>query len=108
MPTEPTNVREIVAAWLRQHGYDGLCVPYQECGCILDDLMPCDAPTADCLPGYHWPPGEDDATMSMFTSREAIAEEAQRRGLDNAPPRTAADDRADQEDRDYQARLNGD
>ena len=36
--------------WLTRHGYDGLCG--YECGCALDDLMPCGEPDNDCKPGY--------------------------------------------------------
>lgn len=47
------TVLEIIAAWLRANGYDGL---YSElCGCEVDDLAPCaldsDIPT-DCKAGY--------------------------------------------------------
>lgn len=31
----------MVAQWLRANHYDGLCNPEAECGCGLDDLMPC-------------------------------------------------------------------
>ena len=37
------NIKEIVAAWLTEQGYDGLvnleCG--DECGCGIDDLLPC-------------------------------------------------------------------
>lgn len=40
--SKPKNIKEIVAAWLKEHGYDGLvnleCG--NECGCGIDDLMP--------------------------------------------------------------------
>ena len=52
------NVREIVKAWLTDHGYDGLFSPC--CACKLDDLMPCDEPDAECKPGYLAPcPGPE-------------------------------------------------
>lgn len=34
-------VREMVAEWLRDHGYQGLVRDDLECGCGLGDLMPC-------------------------------------------------------------------
>ena len=46
------DVREIVKGWLKEHGYDGLCCPASECGCLLDDLIPCGWPYMDCEPGY--------------------------------------------------------
>lgn len=41
------TVREIVAAYLRANGFDGLCSADDDdpCGCGLDDLSPC---TGDC------------------------------------------------------------
>lgn len=33
------NIHDIVKDWLTTHGYDGLAG--DECGCQLDDLMPC-------------------------------------------------------------------
>jgi len=44
------SVKEIVAAYLREHGYDGLY--FDECGCRVDDLMPCGECCSRCLPGY--------------------------------------------------------
>ena len=47
------TVKNIVLAYLISHGYDGLWT--DECGCKLDDLMPCagagGAPDG-CEPGY--------------------------------------------------------
>ena len=34
------NVKEIVAEYLKSHGYDGLYHD-SECGCEVSDLMPC-------------------------------------------------------------------
>lgn len=44
------DVREIVEAFLRVNGYKGLAG--YECGCGLDDLMPCDGEVADCQPAF--------------------------------------------------------
>lgn len=45
------TVREIVAEWLAAHGYEGL---YDvECGCLLDNIMPCDEGwSMRCAAGY--------------------------------------------------------
>jgi len=42
---------EIVKAWLKDNGYDGLCHPDSECGCHIDDLMPC-SPGLFCEAGH--------------------------------------------------------
>lgn len=46
-----TTVGEICTSWLRDHGYDGLCMPGC-CGCGLDDLMPCQEPSPECQCAY--------------------------------------------------------
>ena len=52
---DPT-VASIVAAYLRQHGYDGLYCPHSDCACSIDDLIPCcGAGDARCVPGYRVP-----------------------------------------------------
>ncbi len=43
------NVADILVEWLREHGYDGLYG--DECGCGIDDLLPCDM-GAQCSPAY--------------------------------------------------------
>jgi len=52
--TNTPTVREIIAEWLQEHGFDGL---YSEdcCACQLSDLMPCVGATDDCKPGYTSP-----------------------------------------------------
>jgi len=45
------TVVEIVKKHLTDNGYDGLYT--DECGCLIDDLMPCCSECAfDCEPGY--------------------------------------------------------
>jgi hypothetical protein len=48
------NVREIVKAWLKKHGYDGLHDPDGWCACLADNPL-CEeemcAPGM-CVPGY--------------------------------------------------------
>jgi len=60
----PEYLSEIVAEWLSTHGYDGLCND-GGCACLLGDLMPCDAPLADCQPGVEVPPHGADAQFRV-------------------------------------------
>lgn len=44
------TVREILVEWLTERGYHGLYA--ENCGCGLDDLIPCGERCEDCKPGY--------------------------------------------------------
>lgn len=44
------TLKTLVGQWLVTNGYDGLCS--ENCGCEIADLMPCDEPRTDCLPGH--------------------------------------------------------
>jgi hypothetical protein len=55
------NGREIVEKYLRENGYDGLCG--DECGCLVDDLMPCGETLEWCEPGYKVPCDEDNCPV---------------------------------------------
>ena len=47
------NVKEIVIAYLKANGFDGLYNEIGECGCGCDELMPCDnAGIDDCEPAF--------------------------------------------------------
>lgn len=46
------TVKKIVSNWLKKHGYDGLYNSFTECGCLIEELMPCDYSCDDCKPGY--------------------------------------------------------
>ena len=47
------TVKDIVADYLKSHGFDGLCHPDTECGCGLDDLIgPCEGAQPDCRPAH--------------------------------------------------------
>jgi len=49
------NVKDVVAAHLKQCGYDGLFCP-GECACQIDDLAPCESSSfITCEPGYKVP-----------------------------------------------------
>lgn len=55
MPT----VKEIVAIWLKENGYDGLFYP-GVCACKLGDLIPCGEISAVCEAGYVTPCDPND------------------------------------------------
>lgn len=44
------DVKAIVKDYLERHGYDGLVGI--NCGCLIDDLMPCKESGDNCNPGY--------------------------------------------------------
>ena len=44
-------VEEIIQKYLRDNMFDGLCC--EDCGCGIDDLVPCDANFLECEPAYY-------------------------------------------------------
>jgi hypothetical protein len=46
---------EIVEAWLKQNGFDGLYNSDAECGCLIGDLAPCGEIPLECTAGYKQP-----------------------------------------------------
>ena len=46
------NVKDIVIDYLEKNGYDGLCNPSIECGCGLDDFIPCGEMGQNCEAAY--------------------------------------------------------
>lgn len=46
------TVIEIVKAHLEREGFGGLVADGGECGCELDDLVPCAGDCSHCSPGY--------------------------------------------------------
>ena len=52
---------DILKNWLKENGYDGLCLPDEECGCAIGDFMPCGEPSPRCEAGHRKkaPPGSD-------------------------------------------------
>lgn len=60
------TVKGIVSAWLEQHGYTALRHEAGECGCSIDDLMPCDCDCVmDCQVGYWREPETDEEREAM-------------------------------------------
>lgn len=45
-------IKEIILDYLKKNNYDGLCNPDVECGCGIDDFMPCDNIDINCQPAY--------------------------------------------------------
>lgn len=43
---------KIAIEWLKNNGFDGLCDPSIECGCHIDDFMPCGEPGIHCEAGH--------------------------------------------------------
>ena len=44
------TVKDLLRDWLDDEHYVGLCNPELECGCGLDDLIPCGSNCGDCQP----------------------------------------------------------
>jgi len=51
------DCRDIIREYIMQSDYDGLCNLDVECGCGLDDFMPCGEDCMDCEPAYIHPDG---------------------------------------------------
>lgn len=69
MSKDGTNVREMTAQWLRANHYDGLCNPDGECGCGLDDLMPCQCINErECVCAYEIPVPDGNEYDRMFST----------------------------------------
>ena len=49
------NVKQILTTWLRERGYEGLFYAGFECGCEVNDLMPCGVYQRECQPGFKTP-----------------------------------------------------
>ena len=66
--SEPKSVREIVAAWLERHGYDGLCCDDCGCGSDVGELGCCGSVNMSfCVPGYRGV--DEDGEPGMFMDK---------------------------------------
>ena len=52
------KVKEILAEWLENHGYDGLYDHHKECCCSIDDLMPCEDCPDQCVADHQEQEGD--------------------------------------------------
>lgn len=46
------KLREILKEYLEKNEYEGLVNIDLDCGCTIEDFMPCDAPYINCEAGY--------------------------------------------------------
>lgn len=46
------NCLDIIAKFLTENGFDGLCNYDAECGCGVESLCPCCGDFSDCVPAY--------------------------------------------------------
>jgi hypothetical protein len=63
------TIKEIIEKHLRDNGFDGLFNADGECGCELDDLVPCggECGLLECEPGYkRKPAGGEDPDREFF------------------------------------------
>ena len=63
------TLKEIAKSWLKTNGYDGLFSIDGNCGCEVDNLMPCGAPDPDCEPGYKID-SDDDYDFLIVSEKE--------------------------------------
>jgi hypothetical protein len=81
------NVKEIIKKYLEENEYDGLYYNDGEsCGCYIDELMPCDSVSPNCVPGYRGadPSGEfDDLIYPTKEAAQRANEEAEETRKDN-------------------------
>lgn len=69
------RVIEIVKAHLVANGFDGLVQTDAECGCLCDDLAPCNSDYSQCEPGYRGAHEEGDAgDWAMYRTKERALE----------------------------------
>jgi len=60
------KIKDILIDWLKSHNYDGLCNQEINCGCGLDDFMPCDEIGVECEPAKKEIAIEDDEEYGNY------------------------------------------
>ena len=65
------TVKQIVKEYLEKHGYDGLC--FGDCGCRVEDLMPCMTNTDMCVAGYAGPDPLGEVDFLIFPGKRSDA-----------------------------------
>jgi hypothetical protein len=65
------NCKDIVRDYLKQNGYDGLCLPEHDCGCGYTQLAPCDEALNKCQPAYHHTINE----LPYFCTKKELTDE---------------------------------
>jgi hypothetical protein len=68
------TVKEIVKAYLVEHGFDGLCI--SDCGCAIDNLFPCIDGGSGCAPGYRVPADPNDFDVDFLIVEDKPGKEA--------------------------------
>ena len=70
------TVKEIIKEHLKAIGADGLCNTDGECGCGVDDFMPCYACCGDCVPARKEiaPADHEFAGEEIYVPMEAPAD----------------------------------
>lgn len=70
------KVINIVVSHLVQLGADGL-VNIGECGCLLDDLVPCGGDFSRCEPGWKGVDRNEPGDWAMYFSKDAAEKSKQ-------------------------------
>lgn len=66
------NIEDMCKEWLQTHdGYDGLCNAEIECGCHVDNLMPCLEPDIrECVAGYKVEVSESEFDYLVYEGKK--------------------------------------
>ncbi len=67
------TVRDILKQWLEANGYGGL-YDDNECGCAVDNLIPCDGPCYPCHPGYIGPSPDSEYDFLIYGTEKAVSQ----------------------------------